>query len=72
MPINMEKINTGNTSDTSLHPREIFTALPGKTEGKFEYPRDVHKAIKERLLQYNLTADKFCDHYTTKYITKVQ
>ncbi|MBD2386175.1 DEAD/DEAH box helicase family protein [Cylindrospermum sp. FACHB-282] len=45
MPIDLGKINTGNTSDTSLHPREIFTALPGKKEGKFEYPRDVQTQV---------------------------
>ncbi|WP_071191810.1 DEAD/DEAH box helicase family protein [Trichormus sp. NMC-1] len=45
MPIDLGKINTGNTSDTSLHPREIFTALPGKKEGKFEYRRDVQTQV---------------------------
>ncbi len=30
------------------------------------------KAIRERLLHYNLTADKFCEHYTTKYINRSQ
>jgi hypothetical protein len=45
MPIDLGKINTGNTSDTSLHPREIFIALPGKKEGKFEYPRDVQTQV---------------------------
>ncbi|MBD2341834.1 DEAD/DEAH box helicase family protein [Calothrix sp. FACHB-156] len=45
MPIDFGKINSGNTSNTALHPREIFTALPGKKEGKFEYPRDVQTQV---------------------------
>lgn len=45
MPIDFGKINTGNTSNTALHPREIFTALPGKKEGKFQYPRDVQTQV---------------------------
>ncbi len=47
MPIDFGKINTGNTSNTALHPREIFTALPGKKEGKFQYPRDVQTQVWE-------------------------
>lgn len=45
MPIDFGKIKTGNVSNTALHPREIFTALPGKKEGKFEYPRDVQTQV---------------------------
>ncbi|HLP91930.1 MAG TPA: DEAD/DEAH box helicase family protein [Nostocaceae cyanobacterium] len=45
MPIDFSKINSGNTSDTILHPREIFTALPNKKEGKFQYPRDVQTEV---------------------------
>ena len=45
MPIDLGKINSGNTSNTALHPREIFTALPSKKEGKFEYPRDVQTQV---------------------------
>lgn len=45
MPIDFGKINIGNTSNTALHPREIFTALPSKKEGKFEYPRDVQTQV---------------------------
>ena len=45
MPIDFGKINTANTSNTALHPREIFTALPNKQEGKFEYPRDVQAQV---------------------------
>ncbi|GAB1544566.1 DEAD/DEAH box helicase family protein [Scytonema sp. NUACC21] len=45
MPIDFGKINSGNKSNTALHPREIFTALPNKKEGKFEYPRDVQTQV---------------------------
>ncbi|NEP80012.1 MAG: DEAD/DEAH box helicase family protein, partial [Okeania sp. SIO3B3] len=45
MPIDFGKINIGNTSNTALNPREIFTALPSKKEGKFEYPRDVQTQV---------------------------
>lgn len=45
MPIDFGKISTGNTSNTSLHPREIFTALPAKKEGRFQYPRDVQTQV---------------------------
>ena len=45
MPIDFGKLKTGNVSNTALHPREIFTALPGKKEGKFEYPRDVQTQV---------------------------
>lgn len=47
MPIDFSKINTGNTSNTAIHPREIFTALPSKKEGKFQYPRDVQTQVWE-------------------------
>jgi hypothetical protein len=45
MPIDFGKINISNTSNTAIHPREIFTALPRKQEGKFEYPRDVQAQV---------------------------
>ena len=45
MPIDFGKINISNTSNTAIHPRKIFTALPGKLEGKFEYPRDVQAQV---------------------------
>lgn len=44
MAIDFGKISSGNTV---LHPREIFTALPGKKEGKYEYPRDVQAQVWE-------------------------
>lgn len=45
MAINFSKISSGNVSNIALHPREIFTALPGKKEGKYEYPRDVQTQV---------------------------
>lgn len=30
MAIDFGKISSGNTSNTAIHPREIFIALPGK------------------------------------------
>lgn len=45
MAIDFGKITSGNTSNTALHPREIFTSLPSKKEGKFEYPRDVQSQV---------------------------
>jgi Type III restriction enzyme, res subunit/Helicase C-terminal domain len=45
MAIDFGKITIGNTSNTALHPREIFTSLPSKKEGKFEYPRDVQSQV---------------------------
>jgi tetratricopeptide (TPR) repeat protein len=45
MGINFEKINSVNTSNTVLSPKEIFTALPRKKEGKFEYRRDVQTQV---------------------------
>jgi superfamily II DNA or RNA helicase len=48
MAINFSKLNIGNTSNTAINPREIFTALPNKKEGKFEYPRDVQTQVWEK------------------------
>ena len=48
MLIDFGKIHSGSTSDTALQPREIFTALPRKKEGKFEYPRDVQAQVWEQ------------------------
>ena len=45
MPIDFGKIKTGNVSNTALHPREIFTALPEKNEDKFDFPRDVQTQV---------------------------
>ncbi len=45
MAIDFTKINAGNISNTALPPREIFSALPNKKEGRFEYPRDVQSQV---------------------------
>ncbi len=47
MAIDFGRITSANTSNTALTPREIFTALPGKKEGKYEYPRDVQAQVWE-------------------------
>ncbi|OAB63637.1 helicase [Leptolyngbya valderiana BDU 20041] len=48
MGLDFSKINSGQTSNTAINPREIFTALPGKQEGKFEYPRDVQSQVWQK------------------------
>lgn len=47
MSIDFGKINSTNVSNTALKPRDVFTALPNKKEGKFEYPRDVQTQVWE-------------------------
>lgn len=47
MSIDFGKLNTGNNVDTILHPRELFSALPGKNPRKFQYPRDVQSQVWE-------------------------
>ena len=49
MAIDFGKISSGNTSNTAIHPREIFIALPGKKEGKYEYPRAKYRTKTEWL-----------------------
>jgi len=51
MAINFGKLNTANTVDTIIHPRELFSALPSKIEGKFQYPRDVQAQVWEKWFQ---------------------
>ncbi|WP_055075592.1 DEAD/DEAH box helicase family protein [Pseudanabaena sp. 'Roaring Creek'] len=48
MLIDFDKLSGGNNSDTAIHPREIFAALPNKKEGRFEYPRDVQTQVWEK------------------------
>ena len=48
MFFDFEKLSGGINSDTAIHPREIFAALPSKREGKFEYPRDVQSQVWEK------------------------
>ncbi len=45
MPINFGKLTSSNASNTVVPPREIFTALPKKKEGLFQYPRDVQSQV---------------------------
>lgn len=51
MAINFGKLNIANTVDTITHPRELFAALPGKAEGKLQYPRDVQAQVWEQWFQ---------------------
>lgn len=43
--IDFGKINTNNSADSVLSPREIFNALPKKNAIKFQYPRDVQSQV---------------------------
>lgn len=45
--INFGKLNTGNTMDTIINPRDLFSALPHKAE-KYQYPRDVQSDVWEQ------------------------
>ena len=47
MVIDFSKISSEN-SNTILNPRDIFTTLPGKTHGKFQYPRDIQAQVWEK------------------------
>src|SRR5436305_517575 len=44
MPIDFGKLGAGNSADTVLHPREIFSVLPAKAE-RYQYPRDVQTEV---------------------------
>lgn len=44
MIIDFEKLGIGNVVDTSIHPREIFGALPAKSAG-LQYLRDVQTEV---------------------------
>ncbi|NMY53402.1 DEAD/DEAH box helicase family protein [Pseudomonas sp. WS 5011] len=48
MNIDFSKLQTGQNSETALHPRDIFTSLPSKAKGKFQYPRDVQSDVWEQ------------------------
>jgi hypothetical protein len=45
MIIDFGKLNSTNSAEAAIHPREIFAALPHKKEGKFQYPRDVQSQV---------------------------
>lgn len=57
MIIDFGKLTSAGTADTVLHPREIFTALPNKKEGKFEYPRDVQSQVWDKWFKRRDTND---------------
>ncbi len=44
MPLNFDSLDSGDSADTVLHPREIFGALPNKNV-KYGYPRDVQTEV---------------------------
>lgn len=48
MIIDFSKISTQLTSDNILNPRDIFTSLPSKKHGKFQYPRDIQSQVWEK------------------------
>lgn len=45
--IDFTKLNTGNTIDTIINPRELFSALPHK-DSKYQYPRDVQGQVWQK------------------------
>ncbi len=45
--IDFNKLNTENTIDTLINPRDLFSALPHKNE-KYQYPRDVQAQVWKR------------------------
>lgn len=47
MPLDFRKLESTNTADTLLHPREIFAALPGKSS-EYKYLRDVQAEVVEQ------------------------
>lgn len=49
MPIDFKKLGAQSPADTSLDPRQIFTALPKNK--KYSFPRDVQTQVWEQWLQ---------------------
>ncbi len=45
--IDFNKLNTENTIDTLINPRDLFSALPHK-DSKYQYPRDVQSQVWTR------------------------
>lgn len=45
--IDFTKLNTGNTIDTIINPRDLFSALPHK-DSKYQYPRDVQGQVWQK------------------------
>lgn len=46
--IDFTKLQSGQNSDTALQPRDIFTSLPSKEKGRYQYPRDVQTKVWEQ------------------------
>lgn len=46
--IDFTKLQGGQNSDTALQPRDIFTSLPSKEKGRYQYPRDVQTKVWEQ------------------------
>jgi len=44
MNIDFDKLGAGDSADTVIHPREIFTVLPTKA-ARYQYPRDVQSEV---------------------------
>lgn len=44
VPFDFSKLNSENSSDTVIAPRDIFTVLPNK-HAKYQYPRDVQGEV---------------------------
>jgi len=45
--IDFNKLNTENTIDTLINPRDLFSALPHK-DSRYQYPRDVQSQVWAR------------------------
>ena len=45
--IDFNKLNTENTIDTLINPRDLFSALPHK-DSRYQYPRDVQSQVLAR------------------------
>jgi len=44
MNIDFDKLGAGDSADTELHPRDIFSVLPTK-DSRYQYPRDVQTEV---------------------------
>lgn len=45
MNIDFSKLGDNDASDTITEPRDLFNVLPGKTRGRYQYPRDVQAEV---------------------------
>jgi superfamily II DNA or RNA helicase len=44
MDIDFDKLGVGDSANTELHPRDIFSVLPTK-HSRYQYPRDVQTEV---------------------------